>query len=89
MNICGKNELMSLISQLGTYREKIGGIIATACTKKNTSFKTNKYGNYYDSYRKGSESHSCVASNKVATSMYKREIRNRRKHVRLRDEEYT
>ncbi len=34
MNICGKNELMCLLSQLGAYREKIGGIIATACTKK-------------------------------------------------------
>lgn len=86
MNICGKDELHSLLSQLNSYDKKIGGIVATGCTKENISYRANKYGNYYDSYLTSGASPSFVSSNKVAVSMFKKTIKERRKYIRQHEE---
>jgi len=76
MNICGKQDLRRLLLQLDDHRSKIGGIIATACTKKNIFSYGYTY-NTYSSYHTDPAAAEFVSSERAARRIFTKEMRAR------------
>lgn len=79
VNICTKKNLSNLLEQLNNYTNKIGGIVATACTEKNihpySKYYTKSYYHYYYSHNSDIE---FVKNQNIAKKIYKSELRKRK-----------
>jgi uncharacterized protein involved in exopolysaccharide biosynthesis/Mrp family chromosome partitioning ATPase len=76
MNVSKKENLISLLNYLEDFQDKITGVIATGCVKKNIKDRYHYYGSYYTSLSKNRE-YKLVKSEKKALSLFKKQLARR------------